>query len=70
MEKENLVGALLLNLMWWMERATNWLASHFPLVFWVRGPWVSKPPPTVLRLCDACHAPLDAQPFLERLVQK
>ena len=37
MEKENLAGTLLFNLMWLMEKATNWLASHFPSVFQVRG---------------------------------
>lgn len=43
-----------------MEKATNWLASHFPSVFLVRWHRVSKNTSAVLRLyslhCDHCEA--------------
>lgn len=46
-----------------MEKATNWSASHFPSVFWVRGHWVSKSPPAVLRSYGAHCAHLEAWAF-------
>lgn len=46
-----------------MEKATCWLDSHFPSMFWVRGHWVSKNIPAGPRLYSVHCAYLEAGVF-------